>query len=295
MFALTADAPEAQALFDHAATLLGGRDPRDVVRSGTETELHENRVGQILCTLQALAAHVALTDSWPRSRVLAGYSVGEVGAWGMSGLLSLNDTLDLVAKRAEVMDAHSTPGDGMLFVRGLARQVVEGLCARHGTAIAIVNPGGAFILGGPGGTLDDLADEARVLGASRVTRVAVHVASHTGRLAAASAEFLACCDGFAIGSVPLDGVRLLSGIDGATVRDIPDAVRKLADQISQPVLWADCLQSCAEGGARAFLELGPGRALSEMAALAHPGIPTRSLDDFRSLQGARDWLAALER
>jgi [acyl-carrier-protein] S-malonyltransferase len=42
---------------------------------------------------------------------------------------------------------------------------------------------------------------------------------------------------------------------------------------------------------RAFLERGPGHALSEMADGAWRGLPSRSLDDFRGLQGARDWLA----
>ena len=33
MFALTGDAPEAAGLFAHAAKLLGGKDPRDFVRT----------------------------------------------------------------------------------------------------------------------------------------------------------------------------------------------------------------------------------------------------------------------
>jgi [acyl-carrier-protein] S-malonyltransferase len=48
-----------------------------------------------------------------------------------------------------------------------------------------------------------------------------------------------------------------------------------------------------EAGASTFLELGPGRALSEMATSAYPGIPARSLEDFRTLTGARTWLARL--
>jgi [acyl-carrier-protein] S-malonyltransferase len=49
MFALTGDAPEAANLFAHAATLLDGRDPRDGSNRPDDT-LHQNRVGQILCT-----------------------------------------------------------------------------------------------------------------------------------------------------------------------------------------------------------------------------------------------------
>jgi len=55
--------------------------------------------------------------------------------------------------------------------------------------------------------------------------------------------------------------------------------------------WSHCLEGCVEAGASAFFELGPGRALNEMAAGAYPEIPARSLDDFRTLQGARAWLS----
>jgi [acyl-carrier-protein] S-malonyltransferase len=66
---------------------------------------------------------------------------------------------------------------------------------------------------------------------------------------------------------------------------------KLAAQISQTVQWADCLQGCLEAGATTFLELGPGSALSRMSASAYRDVEARSLEDFRTLQGARMWLA----
>lgn len=119
MFALTGETPEASILFEHAATLLG-RDPRDFVRSDTSEALHRNRTGQILCTVQALAAAAALRETMPDRIIVAGYSVGEVAAWGVAGLFGMTDTLDLVARRAEAMDAASLPGDGLLFIRGLS-------------------------------------------------------------------------------------------------------------------------------------------------------------------------------
>jgi [acyl-carrier-protein] S-malonyltransferase len=87
MFALTGDAPEAANLFAHAATLLGGRDPREMVQTDPDDTLHQNRVGQILCTLQALAATATLRGAWPRRLIIAGYSVGEVAAWSVAGLM----------------------------------------------------------------------------------------------------------------------------------------------------------------------------------------------------------------
>jgi [acyl-carrier-protein] S-malonyltransferase len=291
MFALTGDVPEAAGLFAHAAALLGGRDPREIVRTETGEALHNNRIGQILCGLQALAAAAALRNTVPGRRVVAGYSIGEVAAWGVAGCFGPADTLDIVARRAEAMDAATPRGDGMLFIRGLSRDAIEGLCKRHDAAIAIVEPGDAFILGGGRAALEVLADEAKAMNATRVVDVPVGVASHTRRLAGASVEFREILRHIPV-RPPTADTRLLSGIDGAAVINVETGLDKLATQISQTVQWADCLQACMEAGATAFLELGPGRALSQMVAGAYPDVATRSLDEFRTLQGARAWLAS---
>lgn len=289
MFALTGDAPQAASLFTHAAILLGGRDPREMALSADEAVLHRNRNGQILCVVQALAAKTSLDDALRRPLIVAGYSVGEVAAWSVAGLVEPMATLHLVARRAEAMDAASAPGDGLLFVRGLARDTVEELCRRHDAATAIVNPGDAYMLGGTGPGLDALGKEAKQMGASRVVRAGVNVASHTARLSAASTAFGVILNRTPV-TAPAAGVRLLSGIDGSAMLDVRSALHKLAAQISQTVEWAACLDACVEAGASCFLELGPGRALADMAAIAHPGIPARSLEDFRTLQGVRAWL-----
>jgi [acyl-carrier-protein] S-malonyltransferase len=88
-------------------------------------------------------------------------------------------------------------------------------------------------------------------------------------------------------------VRLLGGIDGSPVVNISAGLTKLAEQISHTVEWAHGLESCEEAGARGFFELGPGRALNEMAAGAYPDIRARNFEDFRTRQGARACLASV--
>ena len=290
MFSLTGNAPSAAAVFAHATKLLGQRDPRELVQTEPRQVLHDNRVAQILCASQALSAAAALRHVWPKRILLAGYSVGEMSAWGVAELFDSATTLDLVALRAKLMDAASAPGDGLLFVRGLSRTSVDHLCTRYSTAVAIVNPNDAFVVGGSGEALDILAVDAMAMGAARVSRIAVNVASHTARLAAASSAFHA-----ALEQTPTKGntnsrVRLFSGIDGTAVLDTAAGKNKLAEQISHTVEWAACLESCLEAGASAFLELGPGSALSNMVPGTYPNIPSRSLDDFRTIQGVASWV-----
>ncbi len=290
MFAVTGDAPAAASLFDRAAALLDGRDPRALVRDADVETLHGNRIGQVLCTLQAVAALAALPELARGRRIVLGYSVGEVAAWAVAGLVAPDAALDLAVARAAAMDAASHTGDGLLFVRGLPRGAVDRLCGEHGGAVAIVNPGDAVVLGGSADALAALEGAARAAGAGHVVRVGVAVASHTAKLADASRAFRDALSEAEVKPRVPAGVRLLSGIDAAPVVDVAGGLDKLARQVSTTIRWADGLAAAVEAGASAFLELGPGRALAEMAAGAHPGVPARSLDDFKSADGVRDWL-----
>ena len=289
MFALTGDAAEAGSLFAHAARLLGA-DPRTWVREAGPEALHANRPAQLLCTLQALGAAAALKDALPPRGCIAGYSVGEVGAWHLAGLVDGHDTLDLVAARADAMDAARQGEQGLLFVRGLDRAGIDRLCAHREAAVAIVNPGRAWVLGGLRDALAAIAPEALAQGAARVVPVNVKVASHTRWMAQATDAFRRVLADARIARAPRPGARLFSGIDGEVVLNAAQGAEKLALQISHPVQWTACLEACIEAGTTAFFELGPGRALSEMVAGAYPGVEARSLDDFKTLQGARDWL-----
>ncbi|KWF09813.1 malonate decarboxylase subunit epsilon [Burkholderia pseudomultivorans] len=289
MFDLTGAVPQADAPFAHAGRLLGD-DPRTWVRQAGPDALRENRAAQILCTVQALAAAALLEAAWPRRRCVAGYSVGEVASWSVAGIVDPHDALDLAAARAQAMDAASDGDERMAFVRGLSRAQLAQLCDGREAAIAIANPGDAFVVAGTQADVDAVANDAAHAGAQRVAPVCVRIASHTRRLAAAVPVFRASLAALRLRR-PLPGTRLFSGIDGASVLDVDAGLDKLARQIAEPVEWAACLAACVEAGATAFLELGPGRALADMASGAYPALPARSLADFRSVDGVTGWLA----
>ncbi|MFM9926313.1 malonate decarboxylase subunit epsilon [Variovorax sp. H27-G14] len=296
MFSLTGAAVEAQALFAHATELLG-HDPRTWVREADIDALHENRSAQLLCTLQPLCAWAALADAFSPRCCIAGYSVGEMAAWHIAGLTSASDTLALVAARADAMDAaqRARQGEqGLLFVRGLERPDIDRLCEHREAAVAIVNPGNAWVLGGMRDALADIAAQALAQGAARVVPIDVKVASHTFLMGDATAAFRNSLAAAAMARSPRLGARLFSGIDGEAVLSAAQGAQKLSLQISQTVQWASCLDACVEAGATAFFELGPGRALSDMVCGAHAGVDARSLDDFKTLQGARDWLSRMQ-
>lgn len=290
MFDLTADHPPAQEIFEAARPLLGA-DPRDLARAGGPA-LHENRAGQILCCVAGLAAWTILRDAAPGRVVLAGYSIGDLAAWGCAGRLSPTSVLHLAAARAEAMDAASGRGYGLAGIRGLPRGRVAAMAGGHRCHLAIVNAADSVVVGGPAAELESLCREAIASGAARAVVLPVRTPSHTPLLAAASVAFRQVLARAEI-PAPRRGAppRLLSGLDGAPVFDAASGLDKLAAAVSHTIDWAACLDGLREFGAEAVLELGPGHALATMAREALPHAAIHAVADFRSAAGVADWLA----
>jgi [acyl-carrier-protein] S-malonyltransferase len=288
MFDLVANCPEAEPVFAVAAGVLG-QDPRRFVRVAAPVDLFSDRSGQILCCTQALAARAALGGAWPARAVIAGYSVGELAAWGCAGAVDGPDILHLAQGRAAMMDAAAPSDGGLAAIVGLRRPTLEPILARDAVYIAIVDGLDTFVVGGHRAGLKAACEEAAARGARRTVSLRVAVPSHTPLLVEATAQFRAVLRE-ASPRLPSASYRLLSGIDGETIYDIETGIDKLARQISATINWAACLESCRSAGAEAALELGPGTALSRMASALFPDGRARAVDEFRTLTGLRTWL-----
>jgi [acyl-carrier-protein] S-malonyltransferase len=290
MFDLLPDAPEAGPVFKAAKFVLDGTDPRQLVRKASNEALHADKVGQILCCTQAMAAWAVLSTKVPRPLVVAGYSVGELAAWGVAGLLDYQRVLDLAVQRAAAMDAVTRQPSGLAAIRGLTRDMLKAICRTHGAYVAIVNAEDQMLVGGTRKALQAVVHDAQAAGAEHTTMLPVAVAAHTPLLAGASDRFRqALTKAHLPAEVPAD-VRLLSGIDGDAVFDVRAGADKLARQIQQTVDWAACMQSCRAAGVTKLVELGPGNALARLMHEFMPDGDVHSLSEFHSLPGFEHWV-----
>jgi [acyl-carrier-protein] S-malonyltransferase len=283
---------EAEPIFAGAAALLGGADPRDLVRvSGAD--LHQNRLAQILCCTAIAASWAILLPRITQPYILAGYSLGDLATWHCAGLFGTQTLLQLAAARAEAMDdaGRRSPG-GLVAVVGLRRRLIDVLCREHAAEVAIVNGEDHFVLGCRSVSLASLVEVLKQARAAVVRPLPVSVASHTSLLEPATHAFHQRLAAVAMPEVVPNSVRLLSGLDGESVFRTAPAQAKLAAAISNTIDWAACLDACREAGATTILELGPGRALATLARDVIPQARIRSLDDFRTLDGASAWLEA---
>jgi [acyl-carrier-protein] S-malonyltransferase len=285
MFDLFENLPAAAPALLTAGALLG-RALHAFMAETSDAELLTNRVGQILCVTRALAAAECLAPAG--SLLIAGYSVGEMAAWGIAGIWSLEETLRLTDRRARLMDAAGGPDDSLGFVRGLDHTTVAALTARFRCAIAIVNPGRLFVIGGTHRDVEACCDAALAEGALAARPIDVRVASHTPRLGGAVAPFLGELEASRF-ERPMDGRTLVSAADRSIVTG-RSGLAGLAAQVATTVDWEATLEALVERGADRMLELGPGAALAEMARKAFPALDIRALDDFHSLAGASNWI-----
>ena len=256
----------------------------------SDEDLHANATAQVLCCAQALAAWAVLKPKIHARLVVAGYSVGEVAAWGVAGALDPAAVFHVVAKRAALMDKASDGPAGLLAVRGLSSPAIEKLCRDAEVHIAIRNAPDRFIVGGRQDALDRVSKMAEERGAGGVSAIPVGVASHTPLLRDAAERFGRYLHEFH--NVRQAEVRLLSGIDGAAVFDARDGLAKLGKQVAQTVEWAACMEACRASGATRALELGPGDALARMMGSIVGERDSRSVAEFRSLDGVLKWVGS---
>lgn len=275
MFDLARTVPAAAALLDACGLAATG--------SGM---MFENRVAQPAIVGATLAMWEAIRHRVPAPSLVAGYSVGELSAYGVAGALDPLDTVRLAGIRASLMDAAARAPQALVAIGGLHSERSRALARAGGFEIAIVTGDDSCIAGGLESALAAL-EQAVASAGGRLQRLPVGVASHTALMAPAVtpfAEALAATP-FNVGFCPV-----LSGIGAERIGDKPRAVDTLSRQLSQTIVWSECMDAAAEAGMTVALELGPGAALARMLQQRHPHIACRSVADFRSLDGIVAWL-----
>ncbi|PXW28642.1 malonate decarboxylase subunit epsilon [Paraburkholderia caballeronis] len=285
MLAACRNEPLAREVIDEASHLIDV-DLWRLDQEPMDDRMFQNAIAQPLICATALAAWRVLSSRLPEPVLYAGYSIGELAAYGCAGALSASQTIELARTRAALMDACADAHGGMLAVRGLLKPELESLCTRFGAQIAIENGDDHFVIGGTGPALEQIATHAAQAGASTVRRLAVSIISHTSVLqpaAAALRKRLHDVDALA------PTAPVIAGISGAAVDNWPAAVDSLAAQLMQAIRWNTCVEAAVERGATVFLELGPGNSLARMIQESHPQWQARSIGDFRSFDGVSSW------
>jgi len=209
----------------------------------------------------------------------AGHSLGEYSALCAAGILTVADTVRLVARRGALMEREGlkNPG-GMRAVLGLDIAAIDSIIAGYtGNGVVTTanhNTPEQIVISGSLEGLDAVSKIAEDKGA-RVIPLNVSVANHSPLVADAVTDFANFSAGIEFNppKIPVYfNVSAQMETDPAVIRDM------MARQIASKVRWFEIISLMIAGGVDTFIEVGPKTVLKGlMRKIAPPGVKVNAL------------------
>lgn len=291
--ALAAASEAAAAVFATADEALGELIS-NLAWEGPEERLNrtENAQPALLATSIAylVAAHERASVSGmtlPNPRFYAGHSMGQYSAMVAASALSLPDGVRLVRERGLRMQASGTGREGaMAAIIGLDDAALPALveqASAHGTfAVANRNSPGQVVVSGEKAAIEAAAELAKGLGARRAIVLPVSVAAHSPLMAEASAamrEVLASVE------FREPTAALLANADARVILDGEGARAELVEHLTAGVDWVRAVEKMTADGVDTFIEVGPGKVLTNLIKRIAPDANAIALDDVLASEG----------
>jgi len=209
----------------------------------------------------------------------AGHSLGEYSALQAAGVLSVKDTVRLVAERGRLMgrEGDKNPG-GMRAVLGLNIEEIEKIvsaCQDNGTVTAANhNTEQQIVISGDIQGLDAVSAMAEEAG-GKVIALNVAVANHSPLVSDAVPDFTTLLSDISFSEPKTPVIFNVSGKPESDINIIRDMMAK---QIVSRVNWYFTIKYMLEQGVDTFIEVGPKAVLKGMMRKIVPkGIPCQSL------------------
>lgn len=253
------------------AEAITGRDVSSLLLRAELSELTKTTNAQLATFVQSLVILDAAERLGIEPTACAGHSLGEYTALVASGALGYEDALRLVTERGDAMleAAVESPGT-MAAVLGLDDDGVQAACQRaEGEVwVANYNAPGQVVIAGTAEAVAAAGVVARELGARKILPIPVGGAFHTPLMAPARERLRK-----ALAEVSFHDPEpvVVANVDAREHPAAGDWAALLSSQLLSPVRWRQSLDTLYRGGARTFVEIGPGGVLS--------GLVRRSLRD----------------
>ena len=260
----------------------------DLAHYGTGADadtIRDTKIAQPLLVAAGLLAGLDLlpADTLGRVGAVAGHSVGELTAAGLSGALTAEEAVRLVRERGDAMaEAAAATPTSMTAVLGGDRDEVLAAIEKQGLTPANDNGPGQIVAAGTVEQLAAFAEEPPAR--ARLIPLSVAGAFHTEHMAPAVARV----DALAATITPQDpATRVISNADGLVVTSGADVLSRIVAQISRPVRWDLCMETMLELGVTGVLELPPAGTLTGIAKRAMKGVESFALKTPDQLDEAR--------
>jgi len=253
------NSPIAKELFEKANEIVGFRIT-DIMFSGTDEDLRQTKVTQPAIFLHSVILSKVLGDKF-KPEMVAGHSLGEFSALVANGVLSFENGLSLVLKRAMAMQKACEPESStMAAIIGLEDEVVEKICAEIPEVVvpANYNSPGQLVISGSMKGIEIACEKLKEAGAKRALPLKVGGAFHSPLMDPAKIELAKAIEATPF-SAPI--CPIYQNVDAKPHTNSDEIKKNLIAQLTSPVRWTQTMHNMINDGATSFTELGPGSVL----------------------------------
>ena len=268
--------PSAKSVFDMCDGIRPGTSEQCF--NGTEEELKETKNTQPCLFAMELAAANVLFDKGVRPEALAGFSLGEVTAATAAGIFDNETGFRLVCKRGELMQTEAEKFDtSMAAVVKLTPEQVQDVCAKYSDVYPVnFNCPGQITVSGLASQMKDFSADVKAAG-GRALPLKLKGAFHSPFMNAASEAFRVELENAKINK---GNITLYSDLTSMPYTD--DVAELLSKQICSPVLWEKIVRNMIADGFDAFIEIGPGRTLTNMIKKISADVKAQTVEEYLS-------------
>lgn len=257
------DIPAAKERFAQAERILGWSVPQ--ICGSQEDKLSRTFYTQpCLYVVSTLLAELMLHRG-NKPELLAGHSLGEYVALCTAGVFSFEVGLNLVKRRAALMD--QAAGGAMTALIGFDRQQLEAQI-KHIPDVVLANDNHAsqVVISGTPAAIEAVLERVKV---KRVIPLNVSGAFHSPLMATAAAEFQQVLEPIVFQPAQ---IPVLSNVDPTPAIAADSLKQRLMEQMTGPVRWREISLQLASIGIEQVIEVGPGKVLTGLIKRTCPDI-----------------------
>lgn len=262
----------AKSLFEKANEILGFRIT-DMMFEGSAEELKQTKVTQPAVFLHSV---ILAKVMGVKPLAVAGHSLGEFSALVVSGVLSFEDGLSLVAKRAMAMQKACEIEVGtMAAVISLPNEIVEQVCEQVSGVVVAANYNcpGQLVISGAVEAVNEACAKLKEAGARRALVLPVGGAFHSPLMEPARKELEEAIEAIEFNKPQC---AIYQNVD-AMPHTSPEEIKcNLIAQLTAPVRWTQIIENMVADGYTAFEELGPGSVLKGLVQKIAPSVEVES-------------------
>lgn len=246
---------------------------------GTEEELKETKNTQPCLFAMELAAANVLVTHGIKPDAVAGFSLGEVVACAFAGVVDKETGFRLVCRRGELMQAAAEKQDtSMAAVVKLDNEKIKELCSKYSAVYPVnFNCPGQVSVAGLTSQMADFSADVKAAG-GRALPIKVKGGFHSPFMDEASVAF---ADELSKVAFQKGDVILYSNKTAEPYGE--NAAELLSKQICSPVRWEELIRNMIASGIDTFIEIGPGKTLTNMIGKIDPDVKRYSVSDLPSI------------